>query len=63
MIYQRKFKPTGNKINDPSAREKRIAESSIIVIEKYFNITVVKKRETRSLSILVKVLYFPTYVL
>ena len=60
---RRWFKLTGNKLNDPSAKKKRNEESCIIVIDQYFNITVAIKRETRSLSMLVKVLYSPTHVL
>ena len=50
-------------IHDPGDNEKRSEESSIIAIDWYFNITAVIKRETRSLSIIVKVLYSPAYVL
>ena len=60
---RRWFKPASNKVNDPSTKKKRSEESSIIAIDHYFNITVVIKRETRSLLILVKVLYSPTCVL
>ena len=60
---RRWFKPASNKVNDPSTKKKRSEESSIIVIDQYFNITVVIKRETISLLIHVKVLYSPTCVL